>query len=111
MCSILLDYIELRTRINQFEMLKTGMFQKKTALRENHINIESKSRTSQFIYTDVIRDMNILAVVTPSSIYKIQSMIQVMARFLFLTQNFPTSAKETMPFEIFWEWKSLGETS
>ena len=37
-------------------------------LRENHVNIESKSTISQFSYTDVI-NMNIRAVVTPPSIY------------------------------------------
>ena len=36
-----------------------------------HLNRESKSRSSQFSYTDIMNNMNILAVVTPPSIYMI----------------------------------------
>ena len=49
---IWLDKIDLRDQLNQFEMfvsslihertLKIGLFYKKTVLRENHINMESK---------------------------------------------------------------------
>ena len=51
--SIWLEYIELGTQLNYLEMfisslireitLKTVLFYKKTVLRENHANIESKS--------------------------------------------------------------------
>ena len=50
--SIRLEYIELRIRLNQFEMfvssliheitLKTVLLQKKTVLIEKNVNIESK---------------------------------------------------------------------
>ena len=50
---ILLDYIEFRTQLDLFEIfvsilihditLKTVLLKKKTVLRENHINRESKS--------------------------------------------------------------------
>ena len=48
--------------------LKNVLFQKKTVLRENHLNRESKSRVSQFIYTCAV-NMNLLSIVTPWSIY------------------------------------------
>ena len=38
-------------------------------IRENHINREINSSISQFSYTDVMNNMNILEVVTPTSIY------------------------------------------
>ena len=51
--SILINYIDMRTPLNQFEMvissfihertLKNVLFYKKTVLIENHVNRESKS--------------------------------------------------------------------
>ena len=37
--------------------------------RENHMNRESKISSSQFSYTDVIKYMKLLAVVTPQYIF------------------------------------------
>ena len=77
--SIRIDWIELSTPLNQFEMLisslihkrtlKNVMFYKKIVLREKHVNIKCKSRISLFSYTDVMNHMNVLVVVTLSSIY------------------------------------------
>ena len=40
-------------------------------LKENHVYIEKvRALRSQFIYTDVMMNMNILSVVTPLSIYR-----------------------------------------
>ena len=76
---IWLKYIELRNGLNQFEMLvsslihegtlKIVLFQKETVLREKDINREIKSRRSQFSYTYVLNDNNILSVVTHPSIH------------------------------------------
>ena len=48
--------------------MKTILLQKKNVLRENHVNQYSKSRISQFSFTDVIK-IKLLAVVTPPYIY------------------------------------------
>ena len=48
--------------------LKNVLLFKVTVLRETHINIESKSRVLQFSYIDVMDNMKLLAVVTPTSI-------------------------------------------
>ena len=50
--------------------LKNLLFQKKTVLRENNVNIESKSRSSQFNYTYIMK-IHLLSVVTPPSIYQL----------------------------------------
>ena len=78
---ILLHWIKLRTRLNQYEMLvtsliheitlKTLLVQKKPMLRENNTNRESNIRSSKFSHTYVMNDINLLAVVTPPSIYHI----------------------------------------
>ena len=73
-----LEYIELRIQLNQFEIfvssfiherkLKTLLFQRIIALRENHVSREINIRNSQFSYTDAI-NMNLPVFVTPPYIY------------------------------------------
>ena len=75
----------MRTELNQFEILvssfiheikfKNELLWKKTALRENHINRESKNRSSQFSHADVMNNTKLLAVVTPQYIYQFLSRI------------------------------------
>ena len=40
------------------------------SVERNHVNRESMAQSSQFSYTDVMMDMELLEVVTPLSIYQ-----------------------------------------